>query len=140
MTEKTIVKKIVNEVKRRGGKVIKTHGSRYMPAGTPDLIGVLGGVSFAVEVKRQGVRPTPVQAAELKEWQAQGWAAGVATSVEEFLAIVAPAHGARRARMFTCEECGKLGTAKQRNRRFCSERCKKRAQRRRDLEEGERST
>ena len=90
MTEAQVQRAFQAEVKRRGGKAYKLHGSPYSVAGQPDVIGALDGVSFAVEFKTEGKRPTPKQEHELAAWAAQGWAAGVATSVEEALAIVGP--------------------------------------------------
>jgi Holliday junction resolvase len=89
MTEATLQRAIQKAIRNRGGKVIKIHGNAYAQAGTPDLIGVLDGVSFAIEVKRPGETATKLQAHELEQWGLQGWAVGVATSVDEALRIVA---------------------------------------------------
>lgn len=54
--------------------VRKTHGSGYS-AGLPDLIGCLRGRFFAIEVKRTGEQPTPLQVRELERIrQAHGYA------------------------------------------------------------------
>ena len=62
---------------------------RYGQVGAPDLIGVLrDGHAFCVEVKRQGDRLRPEQQAWwrwAREWGVRG---GVATSVEEALALL----------------------------------------------------
>jgi len=88
MTEAALQRKIQAALRERGAKVIKIHGGPYSVVGTPDLIGALGGRSFAIEVKRPGERPSAKQQAELAAWAAQGWATGVACSVQEALAIV----------------------------------------------------
>lgn len=94
MTEATLQRKIQKAIRDRGGKVIKIHGNAYSQAGTPDLIGVLNGRSFAIEVKRPGGKATKLQIHELEAWGAQGWAVGVACSVDEALAIVHTEEGA----------------------------------------------
>ena len=88
MTEAALQRAIQREVKKRGGKAIKQHGGPYSVAGTPDLIGSLAGRPFAIEVKLPGQVTTLKQSHELAQWAEQGWAAGVATSVEEALQII----------------------------------------------------
>ncbi len=88
MTEATLQRAIQKAIRDAGGKVIKIHGNAYTQAGTPDLIGVLRGVSFAIEVKRPGQSATLLQTHELEQWGLQGWAVGVATSVQEALDII----------------------------------------------------
>ena len=83
----TTEKAIVNSIKRYldklpGCYVVKTHGSIY-GAGQPDLLGCYKGRMFALEVKRPGRRPTKLQQAVLKKWEAAGAIAAVVTSVEE---------------------------------------------------------
>jgi len=56
--------------------------------GTPDIVGAYKGRAFAVEVKRPGKGPTPVQAGELMLAKKAGAVVGVATSVKEAMAIV----------------------------------------------------
>jgi hypothetical protein len=56
--------------------------------GDPDVYGSLYGLHFEVEVKRPGKVPTDLQERRLAEWKAAGAIAGVATSVEEFIAIL----------------------------------------------------
>ena len=88
MTEADIQRKIQAAINLRGGKCIKIHGGPYSVAGTPDLIGVLDGRSFAVEVKQPGKRATAKQELELSAWGNQGWLVGVVTSVEEVLELL----------------------------------------------------
>lgn len=68
---------------RRHGHAIKTHGSAFGHAGTPDVLGCVRGRMIAVEVKRPGQAATPLQAAELRKWEAAGAVALVATSVQQ---------------------------------------------------------
>jgi len=88
MTEADIQRKIQAAIRSRGGKCIKIHGGPYSVAGTPDLIGVLNGRSFAIEVKKPGKHATTKQELELAAWAGQGWIAGVATSVEDAMALI----------------------------------------------------
>lgn len=94
MTEKTIVKAIQRYVKKNGGKCYKLHGSRYQTAGAPDLIGIVQGTPFVVEVKRPisegGKQPTKLQQQELFEWGEQGFACWVVRSLGEFQELVDP--------------------------------------------------
>ena len=62
--------------------VVKTHGSIYS-AGQPDLLGCYQGRTLALEVKRPGGKPTKLQMAMLKKWEAAGAIAAVVHSVEE---------------------------------------------------------
>lgn len=88
MREADLQRKIQNSIREAGGKCIKIHGGPYTVAGTPDLIGVLNGRSFALEVKLPGERPSAKQQAELAAWAAQGWTACVVTSVQEALSAI----------------------------------------------------
>lgn len=82
--ESTIVRNILGYLNGLPGcKAIKTHGSAYQEAGTPDIIGCLGGRMLALEAKQPGKQPTKLQVRRLEEWRAAGAIAGVVTSVEE---------------------------------------------------------
>lgn len=87
MREADLQRKIQAAIREAGGKCIKIHGGPYTVAGTPDLIGSLNGRPFAIEVKRPGERPSAKQQAELSAWAAQGWATGVAYSVDDAINI-----------------------------------------------------
>jgi Holliday junction resolvase len=85
-------KAIVNAIKRYldklpGCYVIKTYGSVYS-AGQPDLLGCFQGRTLALEVKRPGGKPTKLQMAMLKKWEAAGAIAAVVHSVEEVKGIL----------------------------------------------------
>jgi hypothetical protein len=88
MRERNIVDAIRRRVKVLGGKCYKIHGTQFGIVGAPDLIGCCLGIPFAVEVKMPGAGATPRQLREVEEWGAQGWAAGVVRSVEQFDALV----------------------------------------------------
>lgn len=81
--ESSIARKIIKEIKSRGGVAVK-----YTPgvAGTPDILGCLGGVSLAIELKVPKKKPSASQESRMVEWRAAGAASFCATSVPEFLA------------------------------------------------------
>lgn len=65
----------------------KTHGGRYAN-GWPDVVGCHRGRMLALEVKRPGGKPTPLQVREVAKWERAGAIAAVVTSVEETLALL----------------------------------------------------
>jgi len=68
--EKTVVQNFRNEIKRHGGRTIKTHGENLMSL-EPDIIGCLQGYLFAAEAKRDAtMKPTRGQEYCLQEWTA----------------------------------------------------------------------
>jgi len=69
-------------------KWIKIHGNQYMEAGSPDVIGVIDGHAFAVELKIGKNEPTALQLRRIEEWRAAGATVGVARSVDEVLRIL----------------------------------------------------
>lgn len=82
-SEKAIVNAIKSYLdKLPGCYVIKTYGNVYS-AGQPDLLGCFQGRTLALEVKRPGGKPTKLQMAMLKKWEAAGAIAAVVHSVEE---------------------------------------------------------
>ncbi len=87
-SEKAIVNSIMRYLEKLPGcYVVKTHGSIYS-AGQPDLLGCYQGRTLALEVKRPGGKPTPLQLAVLKKWEAAGAIAAVVHSVEEVKEIL----------------------------------------------------
>lgn len=61
-----------------GGYCLKNHGSLYSKAGTPDIMGMLGGVTFFIEFKASAAgKATEKQLLELKKWAAQGAVTGI---------------------------------------------------------------
>jgi len=82
-SEKSIVNSIIRYLNKQPNcYVIKTYGSIYS-AGQPDLLGCFQGRTLALEVKRPGGKPTKLQMAMLKKWEAAGAIAAVVHSVEE---------------------------------------------------------
>lgn len=60
--------------------------------GLPDWHVTYHGKSFWIENKLPGKDATPLQAAELKRWEASGATVGVAHSVDEFFGILDSAY------------------------------------------------
>lgn len=104
MTEKSIVKKIQDWFKIKGGVCYKVHGGP-MSAGFPDIIGCIDGQTWLVEVKVPNAKPrvpkakrkdmpqemqewvvkgaTLLQAKTLYDWKNAGAVVLVATSIED---------------------------------------------------------
>lgn len=57
-------------------------------SGIPDVIGVMRGVFFAVELKAAGKKPRPLQKVVLKTMAMAGAVVGAADNVDDALAIV----------------------------------------------------
>lgn len=96
--ESKVVNAITQYVSECGGYSFKIHGGPFQRSGEPDLLGWLptedGPIPFAVEVKLPGERPRPLQNYRLRQWAKGGFAAGFATSVEDFQKIIeGEAHG-----------------------------------------------
>lgn len=81
--EKHIETKIKGYLDSLGAYYIKTHGSVYSRAGTPDIIACINGRFIAIEVKRPGGVVSPLQRANLKMIEQAGGVAFVAYSVED---------------------------------------------------------
>lgn len=56
--------------------------------GVPDIVGCYYGAFFALEVKRPGEKPTPIQTAIMERIRAAGGVAEVVTSVDEAHAVL----------------------------------------------------
>ena len=69
---------------------LKVHGSRYQRAGIPDHLLCVAGVFVAIETKRRGTRPTPLQDREMGKITRAGGYVYVVRSMAEFLKIVSP--------------------------------------------------
>ncbi len=63
---------------------LKTHGHPMQRVGVPDYLVCFEGRFKAIELKRIGENPTPLQAIEMRAILASGGYAGVAYSWEEF--------------------------------------------------------
>ena len=73
---------------RPGTYAIKLHGGAYSVAGTPDVLCVVNGRAFLLEVKQPGEKPTPRQAVELERWRQAGATVAVVYSASEVEALV----------------------------------------------------
>jgi len=91
-TEAAITEAIARFLRARGAHVIKTYGGPYR-RGLPDLIGVYRGRALALEVKRPGGKPTPLQEHELSKFAAAGALAAVVTSVEDVKRLIGEVDG-----------------------------------------------
>ena len=69
-------------------KAIKIHGSEYMEAGTPDIIGCIKGRFFAIELKEPGKKPEPIQKLRLRQWYDADALIGVAESLDDVESIL----------------------------------------------------
>lgn len=85
--ESRLVAKIKKALEESGAFLFKVHGGPYQSAGIADLIGVVNGRFFALEVKVPGRRSTltDLQAAFLENVERHGGLAACVTSVDEAL-------------------------------------------------------
>lgn len=91
--EKTVVNQIRAALKAAGVKwIMKTHGSPYQQSGVPDLLCIAPGSGrlVGIEVKRPNGtwKVTELQKQQIALIREAGGVAGVATSVEEALALL----------------------------------------------------
>jgi hypothetical protein len=70
--EASIVASIVRAAKESGWWVMKIHGGPHQLVGVPDLLCLREGRAVFLEVKQPGKKPTPIQAARMKEIETQG--------------------------------------------------------------------
>jgi hypothetical protein len=70
--------------------------------GVPDIIGVFHGTFFALEVKRSGERPTPIQDAVMEQIRTAGGIAEVVTNCEEAQSVMERIGVAYYARRLGC--------------------------------------
>lgn len=83
MTEQQIQKEIIKYLESIGAYTIKT--IKTSKAGTPDIIACLDGKFIAIEVKRKGNKPTPLQLAKLDKIRESGGIAFIAYSKDEVI-------------------------------------------------------
>jgi len=92
MLEKDIQKKILDHFnKNKIGHFFKFHNGPYGARGVSDIVGTYKGLSVFIEVKAKNGRTTKMQEKFLRDVRAEGAVAGVATSVEEAMGLVAQA-------------------------------------------------
>jgi len=88
-TERAIVKSILAYLNSLPGCVArKRWGGGMGVAGDPDIDACVRGRSVQLEVKRQGEKPTALQARRLEEWRQAGAVSAVVASVEETRALL----------------------------------------------------
>ena len=86
--ESRLSRKIMAALRERGAMVWKNHGSQYMTAGLPDIVGVYNGKMIAIETKMPGGRLSEIQKHRLEEMRQAGASVVVAHSVEEALTVI----------------------------------------------------
>lgn len=88
-TEAEIVKDMVKALRKAGAECSKIHGDKYQERGVPDILGCFKGKFFCIEAKRPGKERnlSAYQALKLKRYEASGARTGVATTVDQALAI-----------------------------------------------------
>lgn len=87
-SEASIVNRICKELKTRGIWYEKRHGDIYARRGQPDLLVVIEGRAFFLEVKRPGQAPTPLQAHRLEQCRNAGAVAEVVRSLDDVCKIL----------------------------------------------------
>jgi hypothetical protein len=81
--ERAVVKKLLERLRSRGGFWIKLHGSPFITAGLPDIIGCYRGRFIAFEVKRdEHGKPTRLQLFYLGRIRDAGGVASLIHTVE----------------------------------------------------------
>jgi len=87
--ESAIVAGVVKRLKARGAWVLKVHGGGYQRPGVADVLGVYEGVPLALECKRPGQKPTPLQERDMVAFRRAGGRAEVITAAEQVDGILA---------------------------------------------------
>ena len=93
LPERQIQRTVGRYLAQRGAWELNTHSMGYQRRGVPDLIACLDGRFLALEVKRPGRKPTPLQARTLARIRLAEGVAGVVHSVEEVLALMVRVQG-----------------------------------------------
>lgn len=99
MNETSVVNQMVKTLKRHHPSAwcMKVHGNAYQSSGIPDLIFVVNGVTFGVEVKHQKPgesrehalgRVSKLQHYQLQQLAAAGAVTGIALTPDELMEIV----------------------------------------------------
>ena len=81
MSEKSIVKRIMDAAKQRGWMAIKIHGGPFQMSGLPDILCLRHGRAAWIEAKRPGNSPTRIQEHRMRELVQFGCPVTVACSV-----------------------------------------------------------
>lgn len=86
--EARLQRAIQDELKRVGAFVFKVHGSEYMMAGLPDIVGCYRGIFIGVEVKMSGNEASKIQLRRLQEIERAGGVTCVAYSVPDAMQVI----------------------------------------------------
>lgn len=86
MSEKTITDRIIRLLRKEGFFVWKQHGGPMQRAGLPDVFAVRNGHLLAIEVKKPGGKASKLQEKTIRELEAAGAVAFVASGEAEVLA------------------------------------------------------
>lgn len=82
-SERTIVRRILDESKRLGWWCVKMHGNQYMMKGLPDILAIRGGRCVWMEAKRPGQEPTKIQLHVMRQLAAAGCPVAVVHSAAD---------------------------------------------------------
>jgi Holliday junction resolvase len=97
--ERVIVKKTIEQLRKRGGFWFKIHGSPMQLAGIPDIIGVYHGRFVAFEVKRDATKkPTALQAYTIHKIRDAGGIALVIYTAEQAMQVLQRIEARREVR------------------------------------------
>jgi Holliday junction resolvase len=89
-SEAELVKRMVKALRKLPKtEASKIHGDQYQERGIPDIMGCYKGHAFVIEAKRPSKEKnlSAYQALKLKRYKLAGCRTGVATTVEQALAI-----------------------------------------------------
>lgn len=81
--ETRLQRKVQDYIESLGGYCFKVHGSGYMKAGIPDIIGCLEGRFIGIECKVDKNKPSPLQLAHGRLIEKSGGIFIIAYSLEE---------------------------------------------------------
>lgn len=92
--ESRLSRSIMKALRDKYGRDIwcfKVHGGPLMPAGTPDIVGVVQGCFFGLETKmpRKSSQPSEIQLHVMSRIRRAGGIVGVPRSVPDALSIIA---------------------------------------------------
>lgn len=89
-SEAALVKRMVKALRKiPRTEASKIHGDMYQERGVPDIMGTCDGRGFVIEAKRPGKEKnlSKYQALKLKKYRLAGARTGIATTVEQAVAI-----------------------------------------------------
>ena len=85
--EAKVVRAVLAEFRKRGGKAVKTTPPS-IEAGTPDILACLKGRMWCIECKAQEEEPSPLQKKRLEEWSKAGAVTMLVWDVEQLRALL----------------------------------------------------